>query len=176
MEIICSHTSRNFSGKNLIILSLLALISGAVIYSFLRPAEAGFLSWFSSCDEDSWLCLAREKTLFLNEFLPGWMLYSLPDGLWAFAYTLIILSIWNDSVSMVKYVWYMSIPLLIFGFELLQRTGHVQGTFCLSDIVFSAAGMAAGFLTANANKQYNFIHTFPNKIRYSFSFNNKKNE
>lgn len=43
----------------------------------------------------------------------------------------------------MKYFWFMSIPVLIFGFEILQFTGALRGTFCLIDIIWGAIGILA---------------------------------
>ncbi|MCK5506213.1 MAG: hypothetical protein KAJ10_13695, partial [Thermodesulfovibrionia bacterium] len=64
-----------------------------------------------------------------------------------FGYTLIVLRIWKGSNSFMKYFWFMSIPVLVFGFEVLQLTGDLQGTFCLNDIIWSAIGIKIGFIT-----------------------------
>jgi hypothetical protein len=37
--------------------------------------------------------------------------------------------------------------LLVFGFELLQLTGAIAGTFCISDMIWSAIGITTGLTT-----------------------------
>ena len=81
------------------------------------------------------------------------MLYSLPDGLWAFAYTIIIIAIWKGNKSYLRFFWYVSIPTLIFGFELLQLSGKFPGTFCIHDLAFCLAGIIAGIIIAK-NKNH----------------------
>lgn len=62
----------------------------------------------------------------------------------AFAYTIIVLNIWKGNSSTLKYIWYASIPVLVFGFELLQLSGGIHGTFCLNDILSGAIGIIIG--------------------------------
>ena len=142
-----NYISRHYSKRKYILLSCLAVFVGGFIYIFFRPTEAGFMKWFGTVGIENWLYAAREKSLSINSFLPDWIVYSLPNGLWAFAYTIIVLRIWKGSISIVKYFWFLSIPVLVFGFEVLQLTGDLQGTFCWSDMLWGAIGITLGLLT-----------------------------
>jgi hypothetical protein len=97
--------------------------------------------------------------------LPEWIVFSLPDGLWSFAYTLVIITIWIDSHSIVKYAWYASIPLLVLGFKFLQGSGIAAGTFCLNDIIWVIVGLLTGMVTAiiTLNKS---PHEISNEIQH----------
>jgi hypothetical protein len=141
--IIPGHTSRIIH----ISFSMLALIAGGLIYVLLRPAEPVFFKWMAAAGFENWLTDLRAGSLFTGFLLPEWMVYSLPNGLWAFAYTSLVLVIWNGSREAARYFWFLSIPVLVFGFELLQLSGTVQGTFCLIDIVFGALGSLAALLS-----------------------------
>ncbi len=129
-------------------MSSLAVFAGGLIYILFRPVEPVFFNWFRIVGIENWLFTIREKSLSIYSFLPQWIVYSFTNGLWAFAYTLIVLCIWTGSNSFLKYFWFLSIPLLVFGFEVLQLTGDLQGTFCLNDITWGAIGITIGFITA----------------------------
>lgn len=148
------YISNSFSRSSYILWSSIAVLAGGFIYIFFRSTEADFLNWFSSVGMENWLAVAREKSLSLTHVLPRWFVYSLPNGLWAFAYTLIILIIWKGSSSYVRYFWHLSIPVLVFGFELLQLTGNLPGTFCPYDLTWGAMGITVGSLTIY-RKNYN---------------------
>ncbi|MEN8230204.1 MAG: hypothetical protein ABFS38_18735 [Bacteroidota bacterium] len=141
------YISNHSSTSKYIYLSSLAVFAGGFIYILFRPTEPVFFSWFSAIGIENWLYSIREKSISISSFLPQWIVYSLTNGLWAFAYTLIVLSIWTGSKSFLKYFWFLSIPVLVFGFEVLQLTGEIQGTFCLNDIIWSAIGITTGFIT-----------------------------
>jgi len=145
-----NYISNHFSKSKNILLSSLAVFVGGLIYILFRPVEPVFFNWFSTVGIENWLSIVREKSLSFYSFLPQWIVYSLSNGLWAFAYTIIVLSIWTGSNSFLKYFWYLSIPVLVFGFELLQLTGELQGTFCLNDIIWGAIGITIGFIMANS--------------------------
>ncbi len=126
------------------LLSFLAVLAGGLIYVLFRPLEAEFFNWFDFSGIDDQIRLLRRNTVLLTHYFPGWFIYSLPDGLWAFAYSLIITVMWMESKSIIKYFWFSSIPLLVLGFEIMQLTGYLPGTFSFSDLLFGILGISAG--------------------------------
>lgn len=143
----------SFKGKYFV-WSIFAILAGGFIYVLFRPVEPIFFNWLGAIGFENWLGTIREKSLSINQSMPAWMVYSLPNGLWAFAYTILILAIWKGSHSPVKYVWFLSIPVLILGFELLQFTGDLPGTFCVYDLLWGATGITLGIFTVYRNPNY----------------------
>jgi hypothetical protein len=127
-------------------LSAIALLAGGIIYVLFRTSEPGFFNWIRAAGLDGWLNFARNSTLSLTPFLPKWVVYSLPNGLWAFAYALLITVIWWGSNSWLKYFWMASIPILVLGFEILQLARIIPGTFCIQDIALGIAGLTIGII------------------------------
>lgn len=126
------------------ILSILAIITGGIIYILLRPSEPVFFDWIKFAGSENLLLNVRHHSLSLGQFLPEWFIYSLPNSLWALSYSLIITAIWGNSKSRLKFFWMASIPVLVFGFELFQYLEILNGTFCIRDIVFGVSGILAG--------------------------------
>jgi hypothetical protein len=143
-----NYISNHFSKRKYIFLSSLAIFAGGLIYILFRPVEPLFLNWFSAVGIESWIGTLRERSLSISSILPQWMVYSLPNGLWAFAYTSTVLFIWTGGKSLIKYLWFLSIPVLVFGFEVLQLTGNLQGTYSLIDLIWGAIGITIGLITA----------------------------
>jgi hypothetical protein len=46
----------------------------------------------------------------------------------------------------LKYFWMTSIPVLVFGFEILQYAGVIPGTCCMQDMAMAGAGISIGFI------------------------------
>jgi hypothetical protein len=109
--------------KRSIVLALAALSGGLAIYLLLRIP-----GW-------------HHKSIVLS-----WLVYSLPDGLWAFAYALLISSIWANSRTRVRSFWLASIPVPVLGFELAQKSGMIPGTYDPVDLIFCSVGIVAGIL------------------------------
>ena len=143
------YSSANYSNRLYIFLSALAILSGGIIYIFLRPSEHVFFGWINAVGLDNWFSFARYNSSSLSLLFPEWIVFSLPNGLWAFAYALIITSIWSGSKSWLRYFWMASIPVLVLGYEVLQSAGIIRGTFCIQDIAFGLAGLIIGILVGN---------------------------
>lgn len=135
-----------FSRRISVVISIVALLSGSILYFFLRPPNFEYFQWVSSIDLDPWFGLTKKDPSSLSLLFPQWIIYSLPNGLWAFSYALLMMGIWYGSNSWLKYFWLASIPLLVFGFEILQFTETIRGTFCIQDILFGMAGIIAGII------------------------------
>jgi glycopeptide antibiotics resistance protein len=119
---------------------------GAFIYILFRPSEHLFFSWFAYIGLDDWFDSIRYHSLSQSLHIPGWIVFSLPNGLWAFSYALLITTIWSDSHAWIKYLWLASIPVLVIGFEVLQYTGTIHGTFCIQDMALGILGIILGYL------------------------------
>ena len=144
----CKRASIRAKRINFLIAGL-AVIAGGMIYILCRTPDYSFFQWIRSMGFDGALAFLRAHSLPNGSKLPDWIVYSLPDGLWAFAYTLIILTIWYKSHSFLMYFWYATIPTLTIGSEILPWMGIIPGTFCLSDVVLILCGLFAGILAAN---------------------------
>jgi hypothetical protein len=127
-------------------LSAIALLAGGIIYILFRTSKPVFFNWISSVGLDGWLNSARNRSLSLTPLLPDWIVFSLPNGLWAFAYALLITAIWSGSKSPLRYFWMASIPLLVLGYEILQLAGIIPGTFCIQDVALGIAGSTIGII------------------------------
>jgi hypothetical protein len=140
---------------NFIFLSVIAVFVGGLIYLFLRPVEPLFFEWIKWAGYESHISHFRQFTLRVYPVLPGWIVYSLPNGLWAFSYSLLIFCYWRKSTSRIKFFWIGTIPLVVFGFELLQFIGLLSGTFCEQDVFFLFAGMIGGITISLNNYKKN---------------------
>jgi len=129
-----------------VIISALALLAGGLVYILFRPSEIVFFSWIRAIGFDNWFNLVRNSSLPSSPKLPEWIVYSLPDGLWAFAYALLITVIWKGSNSRIKLFWMASIPLLVLGYEILQYANIIPGTFSIQDIALGIAGVTIGII------------------------------
>jgi len=130
-----------------LLLCSFALLLGGVIYLLFHASEPVFFKWIHASGPGSWLEPVRHRSLSLIPHLPGWIVFSLPAGLWAFAYALAITAIWAGSRSVQRYFWMASIPVLVIIAEVLQYAGIVHGTFCIQDLILGMAGLVLGIIT-----------------------------
>ena len=138
------------SGKYTVVISILALLTGGSFYLFFRNGDLQFHHWLDAIWPDLQIQPLIPDNPEQGQRYPLWVIYSLPNGLWALAYTLLITKIWWKRQTILKYFWIGSIPVLVVGFELLQFAGCVGGTFCAADLALGIAGMVFGVLLYKA--------------------------
>jgi hypothetical protein len=136
----------NYFNRFYICLAAFALFSGGIIYVLFRTSKPVFFNWLNAVGLDRLSNVARHSSLRLSPLLPQWIVFSLPNGLWAFAYALLITGIWSGSKSWLRYFWMATIPVLVLGYEILQYPGIIPGTFCLQDLALGMAGLIAGII------------------------------
>ncbi|AFU69427.1 hypothetical protein P700755_002686 [Psychroflexus torquis ATCC 700755] len=119
---------------------LLTLFIGGLIYVAFRTDSLLMFKWFSAASIDTPIELIRGMTLTAKNSLPDWFLFSLPDGLWIFSYTSLVLLIWRNKINRENFFWIAIIPILIILSELGQLFNIVPGTFDLIDVLLYSLG------------------------------------
>lgn len=111
---------------------LIPLISGGMIYIIYRSESLLMFSWFNKLSINPLIEMLRSYNNFL---LPKWVVYSLPNGLWAFSLLNGIILIWNDISNKHFLFWLLLIVFLLIMSELGQFFGLIQGTFDKTDFI-----------------------------------------
>jgi len=65
----------------------------------------------------------KKKFFSLNLLLPEGIVFSLPNGLWAFSYAMLIAGIWSGRKSWLRTFWMASILVLVLGVFILLALG-----------------------------------------------------
>ena len=76
--------------------------------------------------------------------VPSWMLYNLPDGIWLFAYSILIGSFWNFKIKDC-WMFILVMPSICIPHEILQGLGIMHGTYDPSDVLAYMLAIIAGF-------------------------------
>ena len=127
--------------RKLIFLSTLSIFFGGVIYIAFRSSSIILFKWLYDIPViDDFVKNLRISTLPYKEYIPDWFLYSLPDGLWMFSYSCIILIIWKRVINKYSLIWLLILPILSILIEFLQYYDYFNGTFDVLDIVFFIFG------------------------------------
>jgi len=120
----------------------LGLAVGTSIYLFARPKECLVLSLLDFLGLGKEISLIRATTIPMSKSIPNWLIFSLPDGLWVLSYTCLILYIWNFNLNRKNIFWFVLLPILALGSEIMQSFHIISGTFDYFDI----AAYIVGFL------------------------------
>lgn len=124
-------------------IALSSLGLGVLIYGGWRPHPPVILERFWAHGLGSLVGGSQSLLQSLNYVLPDWMVYSLPQGLWVFSYTLIVGSIWQGNGFRSRFWWFCTAFLFAAGWELGQLFHWIGGTFCWVDL---SVGIGAFFL------------------------------
>jgi hypothetical protein len=102
---------------------LLPLFCGILLYWAARPSVLAF----KFCP--------NLQPLLLVKYLPVWVVYNLPDGLWSYSFMSFTLILWQNNRSIYAYFWL----ILAFSLGILLEIGQyfhiLSGTFDGLDIL-----------------------------------------
>lgn len=107
----------------------LVFLLGGLIYLLFRSESIRVFDYLTYVKLDKPLSIIRSFTLPLTQFIPDWIIYSLPDGLWLFSFSLIISEIWNKEDKIRFWFWILLFPFTAIIWELGQALHVVSGTF-----------------------------------------------
>lgn len=116
-----------------LISGLASLLTGAVIYLLFRSKNLLGFELLDKIGMEPWSDRIRSYTADVK--LPDVVVYSLPGGLWALGYILVIDSIFGNQSRSTRIVWASVIPLLGVCSEVLQGVGLLPGVFDPWDLV-----------------------------------------
>jgi hypothetical protein len=118
--------------KQLLIV-LVPLLLGSIIYIFCREPNFNLVNWFGLNE--------ILKDLNVRANLPNWVIYNLPDGLWVFAFTYLVLFIFGFKFRKGFIFLTLFSPIIISLIsEIGQLYDFMQGTFDLLDVLFYLIG------------------------------------
>lgn len=109
------------------------LTIGGIIYMLYRTQSLLVFHLADNLGLTTWITHLRHDAPILN--VSGWVVYSLPGGLWAAAYILIIEAITHPWPQKKRMLWASSIPMCGIISELLQVIDFLPGTFDIIDVI-----------------------------------------
>lgn len=107
----------------------LVFLLGVLIYLLFRSESIRVFDYLTYVKLDKPLSIIRSFTLPLTQFIPDWIIYSLPDGLWLFSFSIIISEIWNKEDNIRFWFWTLLLPFTAIIWELGQALQVFSGTF-----------------------------------------------
>ncbi len=112
----------------------LPIIFGGLIYILFRSDSLLMFKWFEFLGLSNIIYIVRECVI--NISLVDWVRYSLPDGLWVYSFSTVLIILWNENKTLLFY--FLLIPFLLGpGVEILQFFKLFEGTFDLMDLIIT---------------------------------------
>lgn len=131
----------------------LPILFGGFIYVISRTETILFFNWTKSAGIESGIKTIRE--FFKNHQVSEWVKFNLPDLLWVFGFTSVMIIIWEGYKSRTK-IFYISTPFFIgIASELIQFYKHEYGTFDINDIVCYMLGTIMSIIIITTINQSN---------------------
>ncbi len=113
------------------------IVLGSGIYVLVRSPHLRCFGWLRAAGLSDSVAAARMAAEPLSGYVPSWFLYSLPDSLWTYALTSVMLMLWYGRASVFKPLWLGAGPICGIGSELGQLVGLVRGTFDTADLLLN---------------------------------------
>lgn len=111
-----------------IIVAALCFLTGVSIYLLWRDEHLLIHRVLQACQLSPLLDVIRSQVAGI--YLPEWVRFALPDGLWSMSYILTI-----DALVKRDYLWTSVIPAIGILSELMQWLGWLPGTFDFCDLL-----------------------------------------
>lgn len=128
-----------------IILSIGCLLAGSILYILFRPTTLLMFHWVELIGLEESIGIMRIWANGFDVYLSTWSVFSLPFALWVLSYMFFTNGIWKNSTSLVRYVWFWSLPIIaIFG-ELSQSIHIIPGHFDIGDLIALIFVILLGF-------------------------------
>lgn len=125
---------------NSYLLAFILILMGGLIYLCYRPMSLRLFRWAHLTASTQWITSLRRG---VPSSLPDWVIYALPDGLWACSYAIFIGTLWNFSLPKCL-PFALIIPVIGVASELLQKIGMLPGVYDTADLLSYSAGGILG--------------------------------
>ncbi len=128
----------------------LPILVGGLIYLAFRDDSLLMFRWAGWVGLDELIHAGRVHSLPFRSFVPNWVLFSVPDGVWVFAATAFFARLWHDGHWALRVFWIGMGPGMAIGGEFgqLPILGLVPGTFDPADLLFYVVSGLAAFALA----------------------------
>jgi hypothetical protein len=127
-----------------ILLATLTLFIGGMIYLLLRPDYLLMFSWLEFFGVGKMVDLLRSESMVFHRALPNWVIYSLPQGLWAFSGVLYFDSVWKRPEAGHR-VWILTFVVTALWAEVGQYMGYLPGHFGVYDFTVLTTSIGLAF-------------------------------
>jgi hypothetical protein len=126
---------------------LLPLVAGGLVYICWRDPNLLMFKWFGALGLEPSIESLRIATSAAQTAVPHWLIYSLPDGLWVYALTALMVLLWRGTDTLPVKMFWLSMGLLLgAGSELGQLAGVLPGAFDPIDLLVCLVAPAAALL------------------------------
>lgn len=128
-----------------LIIGTLPLILGGLIYLTYRTDALLMFVWFNKTGLSDQINFLRTNEQLQNLIIPDWVKFSLPDALWLFSFTYVLLILWDFKINRQSAFWLFLVPIIGLFSEIGQSIGIISGTYDMVDLTLLLIATALPF-------------------------------
>jgi hypothetical protein len=132
-----------------IFIGILPVFLGGLIYLTYRVDSLLMFNWFKIIGLTDLVNFLRTDNILQNLTIPNWVKFSLPDALWLFSFTYIILLLWDFKITRQSAFWIFIAPTVGLFSEIGQLIGIISGTFDKVDLLLLILSTALPFYSVS---------------------------
>lgn|GEM_PF-1496760 len=130
------------------------LALGSVLYLAFRSHHLLMFNWAHSLGLTPAVGALRDSAAPLSGHLPAWVIYSLPNALWAYSLTAWLTRLWGQETSRWRWLFLLAGPALSVGVECGQAVAWISGTFCWQDLSLALFACLLGWHTGGRPRRF----------------------
>jgi len=139
--------------KKVLFYIIFPLFLGGTLYIVFRPTNLIMFSWFDTVGLTNLIESIRQESF--QEPLSEWFIYSLPYGLWLYAFIFTLVLIWGIQLKTNNILWFLTPIIIGVSGELGQYFNIIPGTFDFIDLITCVIFSIIPFLII---KSFNIEH------------------
>lgn len=119
---------------------------GGIIYIMSRTEHLRMFHWAQIIGLKPFIDAIREYAIPFSVQLPSWVIFNLPDALWVYGLTALMILIWANKAGWIRWFFLLIGPTLGIGGELCQAFSWAPGTFDRIDFLLVSAASVVPFI------------------------------
>lgn len=108
---------------------LIPLLIGGSIYILFRSKQLYLVRYVYKIGGKEQLTAIRKQAEEIGEWLPSWVLHTLPDALWLYAFASFMYLLWQGAGASQQWLWSIMPLLVALIWEIGQAFHWWKGTF-----------------------------------------------
>lgn len=131
----------------------LPIFIGSLIYVLFRADNILIFKFFQFIGISEMINNIRNVTMEFSIYLPDWILFSLPDGLWVYSLNIFCLFFTGYYLDF-KNCYFVIVGIFLgIGSELLQLINLIPGTFDIIDLIVCILSLSLAMFTYSISKK-----------------------
>ena len=144
-----NRTLRHSSVFFVLLNTLIPVLVGGLVYLSWRTDSLYMFHWLKRTGLDESVLLLRETLSSTKQYLPRFVLYSLPDAAWVYSCSFFMIWLWKDGPKWKLWLWGSIGAVLGIGGELGQSYGIIPGTYDTVDLLLCTLSVVLAISVVN---------------------------